>query len=89
MDSNDLTLLEKLGVEGVLAEMAKGDGRLGRPGSPIREEVNHWLTAKMLARQEASSAANLSIARSANKIAIAAIILSTITAIIVAVIQFK
>jgi hypothetical protein len=43
----------------------------------------------MLARQEASSAANLSIVRSANKIAIAAIILSTITAIIVAVIQFK
>ncbi len=38
MDSNDLAHLEKLEYEGVLAEMAKGDGRLGRPGSQVREE---------------------------------------------------
>ena len=41
MDDNDLALLEKLGLEGVLAEMAKGEGRLGRPGSSIREEISH------------------------------------------------
>ncbi|MBK9160059.1 MAG: hypothetical protein IPM27_00565 [Nitrosomonadales bacterium] len=78
MDSNDLALLEKLGVEGVLAEMAKGEGRLGRPGSEVREEINHWLAAKMLARQEASSAANLSIARNAERWAMWATIIAVI-----------
>ena len=38
MDDNVLALLEKLGLEGVLAEMAKGEGR---PGSSIREEISH------------------------------------------------
>ena len=78
MDANDLALLEKLGVEGVLAEMAKGEGKLGRPGSEVREEINHWLAAKMLARQEASSAANLSIARNAERWAMWATIIAVI-----------
>ena len=78
MDSNDLAHLEKLGVEGVLAEMAKGEGRLGRPGSEVREEINHWLAAKILQRQEASSAANLSIARSATRWAMWATIIAVI-----------
>ena len=78
MDANDLALLEKLGVEGVLAEMAKGDGNLGRPDSAVREEISHWLAAKMLARQEASSAANLSIARNAERWAMWATIIAVI-----------
>lgn len=79
MDSNDLEHLEKLGYEGVLAEMAKGDGRLGRPGSQVREEIEHWLRLKAEERALASSAKRdareeetLSIAREANRIALAA-----------------
>jgi hypothetical protein len=76
MDANDLTLLEQLGYEGVLAEMAKGEGRLGRPGSQLREEVGHWLKLKEAERALASAAkrdareeATLSIAKEANTIA--------------------
>ena len=84
MDSNDLALLEKLDVEGVLSEMQKGEGRLGRPGSPIREEIDHWLMAKMLKRQEASSAENISMARNAVRWAMWAQIIAII-AIVIAV----
>ena len=86
MDDNDLALLEKLGLEGVLAEMAKGEGRLGRPGSSIREEISHWIDLKRTERALASSALRdareaetLKIAKRANIIAISAIILSAIT----------
>ena len=86
MDDNDLALLEKLGLEGVLAEMAKGEGRLGRPGSSIREEISHWLELKRIERALASSALRdtreaetLKIAKRSNIIAISAIILSAIT----------
>ena len=96
MDDNDLALLEKLGLEGVLAEMAKGEGRLGRPGSSIREEISHWIDLKRTERALASSALRdareaetLKIAKCANIIAISAIILSAITAIIVTLIQLK
>ena len=76
MDSNDLANLEKLGVEGVLLEMAKGEGRLGRPGSPVREEIEHWLKLKEAERALASSSKRdareeetLRIANRANRIA--------------------
>ena len=86
MDDNDLALLEKLGLEGVLAEMAKGEGGLGRPGSSIREEISHWIELKRIERALASSALRdareaetLKIAKRSNIIAISAIILSAIT----------
>ena len=86
MDDNDLALLEKLGLEGVLAEMAKGEGRLGRPDSSIREEISLWLELKRIERALASSALRdtreaetLKIAKRSNIIAISAIILSAIT----------
>ena len=76
MDDNDLSHLEKLGLEGVLLEMAKGDGRLGRPGSQVREEVEHWVELERTKRALAAAAigdareeATLSIARAANDIA--------------------
>ena len=52
--------------------MAKGEGRLGRPGSSIREEISHWIELKRTERALASSALRdareeetLSIARKA------------------------
>ena len=76
MDDNDLALLEKLGPEGVLLEMAKGEGRLGRPGSVVREEIEHWLLLEETKRSSASAAVRdareietLRIASEANSIA--------------------
>ncbi|MEW5838265.1 MAG: hypothetical protein AB1717_05485 [Pseudomonadota bacterium] len=76
MDANDLAYLEKLGYEGVLAEMAKGEGRLGRPGSPIREEIEHWLALQRINRESASDVVRnkredetLAIAKEANRLA--------------------
>ena len=76
MDENALAHLESLGYEGVLLEMAKGDGRLGRPGSVLREDIEHWLRLKESERNLTSSAkrdareeATLSIAKEANDIA--------------------
>ena len=76
MDENDIALCEKLGIEGVRLEMAKGDGRMGRPSSPVREEIEHWLKAKEAERALASSskrdareAETLAIAKEANRIA--------------------
>lgn len=74
MGANDLARAEKLGVEGVLLEMAKGGW--GQPGSPVREQTEHWLKLKEAERALASSAKRdareeetLSIARDANDIA--------------------
>ena len=96
MDDNDLALLEKLGLEGVLAEMAKGEGRLGRPGSSIREEISHWIELKRTERALESSALRdareeetLKIAKRSNIIAISSIIFSIITAAIIAVYTVK
>lgn len=76
MDSNDLALLERLGREGVLAEMAKGDGRFGRPGSQLREEVELWLRLKeseialsSSSKRDAREEETLAIAKEANAIA--------------------
>lgn len=99
MDANDLALLENLGYEGVLAEMAKGEGRLGRPGSPVREEIEHWLKLEETKRASASSAKRdsredetLAIAREANEIARSAsrwAMWAAIIAVIAAVIATK
>jgi hypothetical protein len=79
MDENSLAHLEKLGYEGVLLELAKGDGRLGRPGSVLREDIEHWLRHKETERAAADSAVRddreektLSLAKEANDIARAA-----------------
>ncbi|MDH5357331.1 MAG: hypothetical protein OEW63_01730 [Gammaproteobacteria bacterium] len=89
MNTDDLALLENLGVEGVFTELGKGRGKLGRPGSPMREEIIHWLSAKMEERQAAlSSSVNHSRSYNANKLTVAATILSTITVLTVVVIQF-
>ena len=76
MDDNDLALLEKLGLDEVLLEMAKGEGRLGRPSSQVREEVEHWverekikLASTAAATRDAREEETLSIARDANNIA--------------------
>jgi hypothetical protein len=76
MDDNALAHIEKLGYEGVLLELAKGDGRLGRPGSVLRQDIEHWLRLKEAERNAASSAirdareeAILLIAKEANAIA--------------------
>lgn len=76
MDDNSLAHLESLGYEGVLLELAKGDGRLGRPGSVLREDIEHWLRLKEAERNLASSAIRddreertLSLAKDANDIA--------------------
>ena len=83
MDANDLNHLESLGYEGVLLEMAKGDGRLGRPGSEVRENIEHWLRLKETERNLASAALRdaretktLRIAMLANIIAITAIVIT-------------
>ena len=96
MDVNDLARAEKLGVEGVLLEIAKGGW--GQSGSPIRVEVEHWIKLKEAERtlvasskRDAREEETLSIARqaradarSANRIAIIAMIFSFITAAIIA-----
>ena len=76
MDGNSLAHLESLGYEGVLLELSKGDGRLGRPGSVLREDIEHWLRLKETERASASAAirdareeATLAIAKEANNIA--------------------
>lgn len=76
MDENSLAHLEKLGYEAVLLELAKGDGRLGRPGSVLREDIAHWLRLKEAERDSASSSKRdareeetLAIAKEANSIA--------------------
>lgn len=76
MDEKSLAHLESLGYEGVLAELAKGDGRLGRPGSVLREDIEHWLRLKETERESSAAAIRdkreeetLSIARDANDIA--------------------
>jgi hypothetical protein len=48
MDANVLAQLESLGPAGVRREIAKGDGNMGRAGSPIREDIEAWLEAKKL-----------------------------------------
>lgn len=85
MDENSLAHLEKLGYEGVLLEMAKGDGRLGRPGSVLREDIEHWLRLKETERALTSSAKRdareeetLSIARKASRWALWANIIAVI-----------
>ena len=79
MDDNSLAQLEELGYEGVLLELAKGDGRLGRPGSVLRQDIEHWLRLKEAERELATSAKRdgreeetLSIAKEANRIAASA-----------------
>lgn len=76
MDANDLALLERLGYEGVLAEMAKGDGSLGRSGSQLREEIEYWLRLKEAeialtssSKRDAREEETLAIAKEANAIA--------------------
>jgi hypothetical protein len=87
MEENSLAHLEKLGVEGVLLEMAKGDGRLGRPGSELRADIEYWLNLKRTERDLASSAKRdarelktLALASRANLIAISAVIIAAIAA---------
>ena len=89
VNPDDLARLEKLGYEGVLAEMAKGEGRLGRPGSPVREEIGHWLKLKEEERSTASAAKRdqreeetLSIARKASRWALWANIIAIIAIIV-------
>ena len=74
-----LAYLEKLGYEAVLLEMAKGEGRMARPGSEGREAVENWLRLKESERALASSTKRdareertLAIAEEANTIARAA-----------------
>ena len=66
-------------------------GQLGEPGSLSRSAVDSWLALKALERSRASSASaesmaaeHLRIARQQKSIAIAAMVLSAITAIIAA-----
>jgi hypothetical protein len=91
MDSNDLAHLEELGYEGVLAEMAKGEGRLGRPGSQVREEIEHWLKLKeeqrssvSAAKRDAREEETLSIARKASRRSMWANIIALTAAIVAA-----
>lgn len=72
----NLAHLEELGYEAVLLEMAKGEGRMARPGSDGREAVENWLRLKESERALASSVKRdareietLSIAKEANDIA--------------------
>lgn len=85
VDENSLAHLEKLGYEGVLLEMAKGDGRLGRPGSVVREDIEHWLRLKETeralaysAKRDAREEETLSIARNASRWALWANIIAII-----------
>ena len=66
MDDNSLAHLEKLGYAGVLAEMAKG--KLGQPGSQLRDDIGHWLKLKEAERSAVLE--DLAIAREERNIAI-------------------
>lgn len=79
MDVHSLAHLEQLGYEGVLLELAKGDGRLGQPGSILREDIEHWLRLKENERNLSSSTKRdaremetLDVAKAANIIALSA-----------------
>ena len=97
MDENSLAHIESLGYEGVLLELAKGEGRLGRPGSVLREDIEHWLRLKEAERNLAASAVRdareertLSLAKDANDIAKRAerwAMYAAITAVIVLIIS--
>ena len=72
--------------------MGETEVRLMDALPPASEDVRYsrvWLALRDADKRDAREEETLSIARCANKIAIAAIILSTITAIIAAVTQLK
>jgi hypothetical protein len=89
MSSHEIERFESIGELSVRRLLA--EGQLGSPGSRMREEVETWLAFKELERNLSNSASaesiareQLKIARAQRKIAIAAIVLSAITAIIAA-----
>ena len=74
MDKNDLALVEKLGAEGVLLEMAKGG--FGQPGSQLRTDVENWLKYEQAKKEshndfvrDQREQETLEIAKQANAIA--------------------
>ena len=74
MDKNVLAEVEKLGVEGVLLEMAKGG--FGHPGSPLRFDIENWIKHEQAKKQSLSDLVRdqreretLEIAKQANVIA--------------------
>ena len=91
VDAAELAHLESLGEAGVLRALAEGN--FGKAPSPRTFEVEAWLKLKELERSRTSSASaasiavdQLKVARTQKAIAIAAIVVSAITAIIAAVI---
>ncbi len=89
MTSKELEELERLGELEVLRQMAAG--LHGQVDSPLRNEVEAWLRVKRLERDASNDRSAdliareaLQIAKKQKTIAIIQIVISTITAIVVA-----
>jgi hypothetical protein len=97
MKSNEKHIIEKLESMSLEdARVAIATGIVGDVGSPNHAFAISWLSVKEAASRDAKEAETLSIARKAlrnskwaNIIAIAAIVFSVITAIIIALIEIK